>query len=99
MAGFNNIKRLVIQAYNEDHSVADDDKLLIARIWEQCGWNHSKSLYDNLCDMPSAESIRRTRQKLVADGTLKASEKATSKRYEAYKNYRKEFAREQWECL
>lgn len=99
MAGFGNIKNWVIQAYNDDHRVADDDKLLIARIWEQCGWNHSKSLYDNLCDMPSAESIRRTRQKLVADGTLKTSKEATEKRYQAYKNYREEFMREQWEYL
>ena len=97
--GFGNIKAEVINEYRKDNSVADDDKLLIARIWENHGWNYGKSVYENLSNMPSAESIRRTRQKLVADGTIKQSEKSVEKRYEAYKKYREEFAREQWECL
>lgn len=99
MSDFRNMRNEVLECYESNHSVADDDKMLIAMIWNRHGWDNSENLYENLKKMPSAETIRRTRQKLVADGLIKQSEKSVEKRYKAFKKYREEFAREQWECL
>lgn len=91
---FKNLRSEILSEYRRNNAVADDDKLLIAIIWKNHGWDYNLGLYSNLRRVPSAESIRRTRQKLVADGLMKTSERATEKRYEAYKQYREEF-----ECL
>ena len=90
MSYLRSLRAEIIAEYRYDQKVADDDKLLIARIWERHGWNNLDRLYDNLSKMPSAESIRRTRQKLVADGVIKSSKEAVEKRYKAFKEYRKE---------
>lgn len=89
---WNNLRKEIQNVYIEDNAVADDDKLLIAKIWARHGWDCGKSLYENLNEMPSAESIRRTRQKLVAEGLMKTSDNVREKRYRAYKDYRKEFS-------
>ena len=91
MSGFKGLRDEIISIYHEDNSVADDDKLLIAKVWARHGWNNGYSLYENLRMVPSAESIRRTRQKLVVDGIIKTSQEATEKRYVAFRQYRKEF--------
>ena len=90
MSYLRSLRAEIIAEYRNDQKVADDDKLLIARIWERHGWNNLDRLYNNLSKMPSAESIRRTRQKLVADGVIKSSKEAVEKRYKAFKEYRKE---------
>lgn len=88
---FRNLRDEILSIYHLEPNVANDDKLLIARVWDRHGWTNDRSLYDNLKTVPSAESIRRTRQKLVAEGLIKPSEKATEKRYVAFRGYRKEF--------
>lgn len=88
---FKNLRNEILDIYHLEPNVANDDKLLIARVWDRHGWSNDRSLYDNLKLVPSAESIRRTRQKLVAEGLMTTSEKATEKRYRAFKNYRGEF--------
>lgn len=91
MSGFKGLRDEIVSIYHEDNNVADDDKLLISKVWARHGWNNGYSLYENLRMVPSAESIRRTRQKLVAEGLMKTSDEATEKRFVAYKGYRKEF--------
>lgn len=65
---------LIIQAVGMNPKCADDDKRLIATIWYLKGWKDPK-LYEHIKDMPSAETIRRTRAKLVEEGKIKPSEK------------------------
>lgn len=92
MSGFKGLKDEIVSIYHEDNSVADDDKFLISKVWARHGWNNGYSLYENLRMVPSAESIRRTRQKLVAEGIIKTSDNAREMRYNAFKEYRKEFS-------
>lgn len=91
MSKFSQLNNLIIRLYNETPEVASDDKLLLARVWHFCGWNNNDSLYNNLKRVPSAESITRARRKLVEQGYLKPTEKATETRYEEYKKYRDEY--------
>lgn len=44
--------------------------------------------------MPSPETIRRTRQRLVAEGLIKPSATATDRRYNSWKRARKELGYE-----
>lgn len=90
MSYLRSLRDEILTEYRYDQRVADDDKLLISRIWGRHGWDNTRGLYDNLINVPSAESIRRTRQKLVADGVMKSSKEAVEKRYKAFKEYRKE---------
>ena len=83
-----NIRNKILSIAREYPEVADDDKLLIAKIWTDEGWDICNSLYQNLLKVSSPETIRRTRQKLVEEGALKPSEKATERRYEEFKQAR-----------
>jgi len=67
---------------------ANNDKLLIAEIWTDEGWDVYSSVYQNLLKVSSPESIRRTRQKLAEEGLLKPSEEATERRYQEFKKVR-----------
>lgn len=91
MSRLGNLRNEILTIYQLDKRVADDDKLLIAKVWFRHGWNYNEDLYENLLKMPSAESIRRTRQKLVAEGLMEVSDSAREKRYKAFKDYREEF--------
>lgn len=92
MSRFKSLRFEIISIYREDERVADNDKMLIAYVWARHGWESSDNLYENLKRVPSAESIRRTRQKLVAEGIIKTSDNAREMRYNAFKEYRKEFS-------
>lgn len=78
----------ILDIYKYDKRVAEDDKYLIAKIWEEDGWNNQKSVYTNLLNCTSPESIRRTRAKLVQEGLMTPSEKVQDARYEEYKQAR-----------
>lgn len=82
------LRTRILDIYKYDKRVAEDDKYLIAKIWEEDGWNYTKDVYSNLTNVTSAESIRRTRQKLVAEGLMTPSEKVQEARYEEYKQAR-----------
>ena len=68
-------------------SLADDDKKLIASIWYLEGWR-DPNLFENLKKVSSPETIRRTRAKMVEEGIIKPSKKATEARYNEYKQAR-----------
>ena len=89
-----NIRAKIRRAYYKDNRVADDDALLLNEVWKASGWDNNKTLLQNLRTMPSPETIRRTRQKLVAEGLIKPSASATDRRYSSWKRVRKELGYE-----
>ena len=84
-----NIRAKVRKAYYKNNRVADDDALLLNEVWKASGWDKNKTLLQNLRDMPSPETIRRTRQKLVAEGLITPSTSAVNRRYKSWKRTRK----------
>lgn len=89
-----NIRAKIRRAYYKDNRVADDDALLLNEVWKASGWDNNKTLLQNLRTMPSPETIRRTRQKLVAEGLIKPSASATDRRYSSWKRVREELGYE-----
>lgn len=89
-----NIRAKIRKAYYKNNKVADDDALLLNEVWKASGWDNNKTLLQNLRAMPSPETIRRTRQKLVAEGLIKPSATATDRRYATWKRVRKELGYE-----
>lgn len=88
------IRDKVLKVYRKNNRVADDDALLLNEVWKMSGWDRSKTLLQNLRIMPSPETIRRTRQKLVAEGLIKPSMSAIDRRYASWKRTRKELGYE-----
>lgn len=84
-----NIRAKIRRAYYKNNKVADDDALLLSEVWNASGWDKEKTLLQNLRAMPSPETIRRTRQKLVAEGLIKPSMAAIDRRYNSWKKVRK----------
>lgn len=82
------MRHKILRAVHSEPLCADDDKLLISKIWESEGWDYMLSVYENLRRVSSPETIRRTRQKLVEEGRIKPSEKVTESRYEEFKQVR-----------
>lgn len=70
----------IVRIVKQYPDCADDDKLLISMVWQSEGWD-DPNLYEKLKSVSSPETIRRTRAKLVEDGVVKPSEKATEARY------------------
>lgn len=83
------IRTMVRRACNKSQLAIDSDKKLIAEVWKMCGWDNSKSLYENLKMMPTAGSITRTRRRLVEEGLIEPSIDATERRYRSFKQTRK----------
>lgn len=79
------LRTRILNLYYQDKRVAEDDKYLISKIWQEDGWNNEKSVYANLLNCTSPESIRRTRARLVQEGLIKVSDKTQEARYKEYK--------------
>ena len=82
------MRHKILRVVHREPKCANDDKLLISKIWEAEGWDYMLSVYENLRNVSSPETIRRTRQKLVEEGKIKPSEEATEARYEEFKQVR-----------
>lgn len=82
------MRHKIIEVVDRVPSAADNDKLLIALIWQKEGWDKSLNIYSNLRKVSSPETIRRTRQKLVEEGLIKPSAAATEARYQDFKQAR-----------
>ena len=83
------MRHKILRVVRREPHAADDDKLLIALVWEAEGWDYMYSIYENLRKVSSPETIRRTRQKLVEDGKIKPSDETTEARYQEYKRIRR----------
>lgn len=79
------MRRKIVKLYKEDTTVASNDLLLLSRVWAGEGWSKDRTLYENLKHVSSPETVRRTRAKLVEEGVIKASAKATALRRENFK--------------
>jgi hypothetical protein len=79
------LRTRILNLYYQDKRVAEDDKYLISKIWQEDGWNNNVSVYVNLLNCTSPESIRRTRARLVQEGLIKVSNKTQEARYQDYK--------------
>jgi hypothetical protein len=79
------LRTRILNLYYQDKRVAEDDKYLISKIWQEDGWNNNVSVYVNLLNCTSPESIRRTRARLVQEGLIKVSDKTQEARYQDYK--------------
>lgn len=84
-----NIREKVRRAYFKNNKVADDDALLLSEVWNMSGWDNSRPLLENLRKVPSPETVRRTRQKLVSEGLIVPSMSATERRYKSWKSTRR----------
>lgn len=84
-----NIREKVRRAYFKNNKVADDDALLLSEVWKMSGWDSSRPLLENLRKVPSPETVRRTRQKLVSEGLIVPSMSATERRYKSWKSTRR----------
>lgn len=82
------MRHKILRAVYMEPRCADDDKLLIAKIWEHEGWDYTLGLYQNLRNVSSPETIRRTRQKLVEEGKIVPMESTTEARYKDFKQVR-----------
>ena len=96
MRGLNSegMRGLILDAYYSNPRVADDDNLLLSIVWKDCGWKNDAKLIDNLRNMPSPETVRRTRQKLVQEGLMTPSLSTRERRYKSFKNARRELGYE-----
>lgn len=83
------MRSIIRKAYIKNENVANDDALLISEVWKAYGWDNSSSLLKNLRNMPSPETITRTRRKLVSEGLITPSMDATERRYKSFKSVRK----------
>ena len=82
------MRHKILRAVYREPQAADDDKLLIALIWEAEGWDYMLSVYENLRRVSSPETIRRTRQKLVEEGRIVPTPEVTEARFEHFKQVR-----------
>lgn len=79
------MRKRIIELCKINSKYANDDLALIAAIWDREGWSSEHSLYDNLRSVSHPETIRRTRQRLQAEGIIQAREKTVDKRYNEFK--------------
>lgn len=84
------MRHKILRAVYREPMAADDDRLLIAKIWEMEGWDYMLGVYENLRNVSSPETIRRTRQKLVEEGKIVPMDKTIERRYKEFKKIRLE---------
>lgn len=82
------LKQMVVDAYNEDPEIVNNDATLLAYIWGRSGWNPNDTLLANLLRMPRSESVTRRRREAHEEGLIKYSKKALEDRTEAFINER-----------
>lgn len=82
------MRRKILSTVRRCPRAANNDKLLIAEIWTDEGWDVYSSVYQNLLKVSNPETIRRTRQKLVEEGLIQPSEETMERRYQQFKQAR-----------
>lgn len=80
-------KQKLVYAVIQDYpQAANDDAMLLERVWQREGWDESKSLYWNLSRVTRPETISRRRRELFNLGLIEYSAEAEETRQEAFKN-------------
>ena len=82
------MRNKIIRLCKERPELANDDLALMAAIWIEEGWYEQLTLLQNLHRVSNPETIRRTRQKLQAEGLISSNTDTTEKRYEDFKEIR-----------
>ena len=82
------MRNKIIRLCKERPELANDDLALMAAIWIEEGWYEQLTLLQNLRRVSNPETIRRTRQKLQAEGLISSNTDTTEKRYEDFKEIR-----------
>jgi hypothetical protein len=72
------ILALVVSVIKECPEAANDDVILLERVWKAEGWDDRMSLFDNLCRVSNPESITRRRAFLSEREPTKQPPKAVS---------------------
>ena len=81
----NYMRNTILRLCKENPELANDDVALMAKIWIEEGWYSNLTLLQNLRRVSKPETIRRTRQKLQAEGLLNPSSTTLDYRYNDYK--------------
>ena len=76
----NTKSQLVLRVIYSNPGVQDDDKLLLAAVWREEGWNDNLTLLDNLKRVSNPETITRARRKLHELGLIEYSDEADARR-------------------
>lgn len=82
----------VLRIINQDSVYAEDDQLLITRIWHSEGWNDKDALYVNLKRVTSASTIKRARRHLHQMGLIQYPEKVLRSRHQAFVDHRDKYS-------
>lgn len=80
--------RLVVSVIEAFPEAADDDTILLSRVWEKEGWDYNKDLLTNMRQVSRSETITRRRRQAFNMGLIKYSPKAMKNREKAFKNER-----------
>jgi hypothetical protein len=68
-----NVTRLVRQALKDNPQARNSDRVLLIQVWHTLGLNLTPDQIRKFLDIPSAETIRRVRQKLQENGEYVAT--------------------------
>ena len=82
----NKKQKLVYDVIQEFPEAANNDAVLLEKVWLREGWDESKSLYWNLSRVSRAETITRRRRELYNLKLITYSTDALERREEAYIN-------------
>lgn len=74
------IRDKVEKVLSIDHKARNSDRRLILEVWKQSGFELSEEQEAKFFDLPQAESIRRTRQKLQEEGLYLADKQVKRER-------------------
>jgi hypothetical protein len=80
------VSNLVRKVLGTSREARNSDKVLILKVWEECGFYLNPAQRDKFWSLPKAETIRRDRQKFQEKGMYLADQKiARERRYMGYR--------------
>lgn len=85
------LEHLILRIYSARPDIVNDDKKLLATVWQMQGWSHGVSVYENLMRVSNPETITRIRRKLHEQGKIQYSKEAHERRMKEFVKYRDEY--------
>lgn len=92
MVKLNSIERTVYNAIALDKELANDDVLLLEKVWQLYGWDENITLKQNLLRVPSAQSIIRSRRRLHQKGLIEYRKDTLERRYKMFQEKTVEYS-------